>query len=99
MTRNSTSPDYAQLFNLPETHTLRLSSVHREEKNSTLCETRWLAEHDDKQKLIARFRTWTNRSLTPPYRRQLGWERFSLSGNLLDREVRYSKRDNQEYLH
>lgn len=95
----SENPDYAELFKLPDTHTLTLSSTRREEKDSTVYETHWLEERDDKQKLIARFRTWTNRSLKPPYRRQLGWERFSLSGNLLDREIRYSKRSDQEYLH
>ncbi|MFK7996652.1 MAG: hypothetical protein AB8B87_21125 [Granulosicoccus sp.] len=99
MNLNITPPDYAELFNLPETHTLKLCSTKKVERNSTVYETRWLLEHDDNQTLIARFRTWSKRSLKPPYRKQFGWERFSASGNLLDREVRYSKRDNQEYLH
>lgn len=99
MTSEMTSPAYAELFDLPASHTLRLASTRKVKKDSVVYETCWLDELDDNLKLIARFRTWTNHSLTPPYRKQLGWERFSLSGNLLDREVRYSKRDNQEYLH
>ena len=91
--------DYAKLFDVPDNHTLELTSSKCVERDSAICETRWLNEHDDNFNLIARFRTWTNRSLKPPYRRQLGWEKFSLSGNLLDREIRYSKRDDMKYLH
>ena len=99
MSSARTIQDYEQLFDLPEEHTLTLSSTHQVERNSTVFETRWLEEHDASDTLIARFRTWCNRSLKPPYRRQLGWERYSLSGKLLDREVRYSKRDDMQYLH
>jgi len=94
-----TIQDYRQLFDLPDAHTLTLSSAHEVERDSTVFETRWLDEHDASNTLIARFRTWCNRSLKPPYRHQLGWEKYSLSGNLLDREVRYSKRDDMQYLH
>ncbi len=90
---------YAQLFDLPEQHCLTLSSSNRVEQDSMVYETQWLEEHDASNTLIARFRTWKNRSLKPPYRKQSGWERFSLSGHLLDREVRYSKRDDMDYLH
>ncbi len=90
---------YAQLFDIPGHHCLTLLSSNRVERDSTVYETQWLNEHDGAQQLIARFRTWTNSSLKPPYRKQSGWERFSSNGDLLDREVRYSKRDDMEYLH
>lgn len=99
MNTDMTLPAYTELFDVPPTHSLKLSSSRKIEKDSVVYETRWLDEFDDSETLVARFRTWTNRSLKPPYRKQLGWERFSLSGNLLDREVRYSKRDDQEFLH
>lgn len=64
-----------------------------------LIETRWLDERDDQKKLIARFRTWINRSLKPPYQSQVGWERYSLCGKILDREIRYSRQDDAQYMH
>lgn len=87
------------LFGLEPAHSLVLASRQRVKRDSTVYETRWLDEHDETKKLIARFRTWSNQTLKPPYRKQLGWERYSLSGELLDREVRYSKRDDDEYIH
>lgn len=90
---------YADLFDVPERHTLRLSRSKKIEQASVVYETQWFDEHDSDSKLVARFRSWTNNALSPPYRRQTGWERFSLSGNLLDREVRYSKRKDNDYVH
>jgi len=99
MIRDDTAQPYERLFALPPAHTLKLSSSNQVKRDSMVFETRWLDEHDEQHKLIARFRTWTNQSMKPPYRKQVGWERYSLSGKLLDREVRYSKRINDEYLH
>ena len=99
MKRESDAQDCAELFDVPEGHTLKLASSKTVERNSVVYETRWLNELDPGCRLVARFRTWTNRSLKPPYLRQRGWEKFSVSGNLLDREVRYSKRDDMSYLH
>jgi len=88
-----------QMFGLEPEHSLVLSSQRRVKRDSTVYETRWLDERDEEKKLIARFRTWTNQALKPPYRKQLGWERYSPTGELLVREVRYSKRDDEEYVH
>lgn len=99
MSMDKKPEEYAQLFDVPEQHRLKLSSSNRVERNSTVYEIQWLDEHDAQHELIARFRAWTNSSLKPPYQKQSGWERFSLSGDLLDREVRYSKRDDMDYLH
>jgi len=88
-----------RLFGLEPEHSLILASQQRVKRDSVVYETRWLDEHDKSKKLIARFRTWSNQALKPPYRKQLGWERYSLTGELLDREVRYSKREDDEYLH
>ena len=89
----------AGLLNLPEKHSVELLSSSKVERNSVVYETQWLNEHNERQQIVARFRTWTNRSLKPPYRKQQGWEKFSLNGALLDREVRYSKRKDMSYLH
>ena len=99
MTFDTDAQNHAELFDVPEGHTLKLISSKRVERNSVVYETQWLNELDPDYRLVARFRTWTNRSLKPPYRRQRGWEKFSASGDLLDREVRYSKRDDMSYLH
>ncbi|MFK7853100.1 MAG: hypothetical protein AB8B79_03260 [Granulosicoccus sp.] len=96
---DDTAQPYERLFDLPSTHSLKLSSSKQVKRDSMVFETRWLDEHDESQKLVARFRTWTNQSMKPPYRKQIGWERYSLSGDLLDREVRYSKRKTNDYLH
>lgn len=87
------------MLGLPQDHSLELTSSHTNRLNGTKHEVCWLYEYDARQQRIARVRTWNNRSSSPPYRTQQGWERFSLSGALLDREVRYSKRDDMSYLH
>lgn len=99
MSNEDESHDYKSLFAVSETHELTVSSKRTVKHDSTVYETRWLDERDENKTLISRFRTWTNRSMKPPYRRQLGWERYSLSGDLLDREVRYSRRKSMAYLH
>jgi len=89
----------ARLFGISPTHSLKLQNRQRTQRAGTWFETRWFDEHDARHKLIARYRTWTNQGTQPPYRTQVGWEKYSLSGTLLDREVRYSKRDDNEYVH
>ena len=91
--------EFAQLFDLPAEHSITLADSSERTGNSVVCATQWLEEYDAAQQLVARYRCWSRRSLKPPYRRQLGWERFSLAGNLLDREIRYSKREDMQYLH
>jgi len=91
--------DLDSLFGLDPDHSLKLLSKQRLEKDGNWYETRWLDEHDESHKLVARFRAWMKQGTQPPYQRQIGWERYSLSGQLLDREVRYSKRDNPGYVH
>ncbi len=88
-----------QRFDLKTGHTLKLQSHDKIGKGGTMYETIWYDERDCDQKLVSRFRAWINQDDNPPYRRQIGWEQYALSGELLDREVRYSKRDNLEYLH
>lgn len=90
---------YASLFGIARGHRLRQQSRQQVERDGVSYETRWLDEFDDDDRLIARYRTWQNTARIPPYRRQLGWEKYSLAGDLLDREVRYSKRETDEYVH
>lgn len=90
---------FRTLFALPSAHSLSVSGSRSETRNGSAYESHWLEERDSHQQLVARFRAWTRQSLQPPYRRQSGWERYSLKGDLLDREVRYSRRDTMAYLH
>jgi len=62
-------------------------------------QTRWLDERDAAGKLVARYRTWTRQLSLTPARFQFGWERWSLDGHLLDREVRYSTKSSKAGLH
>ena len=91
--------DYAALVGLDATHTLELASRSRRRIGPTVRETRWLDERDADARLVARYRTWFVRSARPPYRSELGWERFSPDGELLDREVRYATRASRLALH
>ena len=91
--------DLIQRFDLKTGHTLKLQRHDKIGKHGTIYETIWYDERDSDQKLVSRFRAWINQDRNPPYRRQIGWEQYALSGELLDREVRYSKRENLEYLH
>ncbi len=88
-----------QRFDLKTGHTLKLQSHDKIGKDGTIYETIWYDERDSEEKLVSRFRAWINQDGNPPYRRQIGWEQYALSGELLDREVRYSKREDLEYLH
>ncbi|MBX2879988.1 MAG: hypothetical protein KTR32_08655 [Granulosicoccus sp.] len=90
---------YESLLSIDPGHRLVPGSKRRVKNDSTVYETFWLEEHNEQNERIARYRTWNNRSLVPPYAQQTGWERYSNSGQLLDREVRYSQRDNMDYIH
>jgi hypothetical protein len=99
MRQDDSASRYKSLFAVQDNHTLKLASTTSVKRDSTIYKTCWLSEHDETKSLVARYRTWTNRSLKPPYRQQTGWERYSLTGELLDREIRYSKRADMTYLH
>ena len=91
--------NYASLFGLAHGHRLRQQSRQQVERDGVHYETRWLNEFDTDNRLVARYRTWQNVAQNPPYRRQTGWEKYSLAGDLIDREVRYSKRESTDYVH
>jgi len=91
--------DLAKLFGLSKSNSLTLSRSHVETNDGIEYQAKWIDERNENQKLIARYRSWTNQSHRPPYHKQIGWERYSVTGQLLDREVRYSKRDTNEWVH
>lgn len=99
MSCEKSAPDYRALFAVRDNHTLSVSSTRSASRDGSVFETLWLNERDAHKRLIARYRTWTNQSLSPPYRSQRGWERYSPTGDLLDREIRYTRRDTMEYVH
>lgn len=91
--------DIIDRFEIDPAHTLKKQNAEQIERAQTLYETCWFVEKDDQEKTVARYRTWTNQNMQPPYRSQTGWERYSPTGTLLEREVYYSKRENTDYLH
>ena len=90
---------FRALLDIPAEHQLTLSGSRRETRNGSEYESHWFEERNAARQPIARYRSWTRQSLRPPYRKQKGWERYSPKGELLDREVRYSRRPNTDYLH
>jgi len=88
MNYRSNPEAFGELFGLKADHSLKLSSKQRCKRNGDWFESHWLDEHDEHSRIVARYHTWTRHSSKPPYRSQVGWERYSLSGDMLDREVR-----------
>lgn len=99
MRTDTPTHEFKQRFGLANSHKLTLARSHVETRNGAVFEVQWLEEHDEDNALVARYRSWTKQAQRPPYRKQMGWERFSAKGQLLDREVRYSKRDTNDWLH
>lgn len=91
--------EISTLFDIDEKHNVNCTEEFSTKKNGTHYTTYWYDEYDTNDVIVARLRAWSNVGLSPPYRTQIGWERFSVSGDLLDREVRYSKRKDNNYLH
>ncbi|MBX2839831.1 MAG: hypothetical protein KTR35_23440 [Gammaproteobacteria bacterium] len=91
--------DLCRLFDIDASHTVVCTEEFSAKKDGTRYTTYWFDEHNPENTLVARLRAWSNVGLKPPYRTQTGWERFSIKGDLLDREVRYSKRKDNNYLH
>jgi len=86
-------------FDIDPSHSLKQQNREQLKKEQTHYETCWYVEKDDQQKIVARYRSWSNQGTEPPYRTQIGWERYSPTGTLLEREVRYAKLDDEDTLH
>ncbi|PID62258.1 MAG: hypothetical protein CSB44_03965 [Gammaproteobacteria bacterium] len=90
------------LLGLPTGHRLELI---RETNDAGLSrpvrrKVQWLEEFDADNRSVAHYRLWRERGTQPPYRRELGWERFaSDDGRLLDREVRITRQQVGEQVH
>lgn len=82
---------YPRLFGIPAAHSLELDHERQASRAGVQRHTRWFVEHDGALRIVARYRTWTSIGTRAPYRRQLGWERYSPSGELQVREVRYGQ--------
>jgi len=86
-------------FDIDPSHSLKQQNHEQQEKGQTHYETCWYVEKDNQSRVVARYRSWSNQGKQPPYHAQIGWERYSPSGMLLEREVRYSKRGEDDILH
>lgn len=86
-------------FDINPAHSLKQQHFEQREQNQTHYTTCWYVEKDDQQRIVARYRSWSNQGKLPPYRAQIGWERYSPTGTLLEREVRYAKLDNNTTVH
>lgn len=84
---------YRPMLGISSEHTLELADTRKSSLHWSQRESLLLKEFDTNSKLIAHYRVWDQQSNKAPYRRQRGWEKYSLDGDLLDREVRYSRRD------
>jgi hypothetical protein len=96
---NTKARNFEQLFGLSQSNSLTMGQTQTVTLDNTVFEVQWLEERNEDELLIARYRSWTKQSQRPPYKKQMGWERFSAKGQLLDREVHYSKRDTNDWLH
>lgn len=94
-----TLEDIIVRFGINPAHSLKQQNHKLTEKDQAHYETCWYVEKDDQKRIVARYRSWSNQGKQPPYRAQIGWERYSPSGMLLEREVKYSKLDQNETLH
>lgn len=72
---------------------------HTEVRNGTRYHTQWFSAIHQSTNECRRYRVWLNEGLSPPYRKQQGWELFDTTGYAVDREIRYSRRNNDDYLH
>lgn len=86
-------------FDVDPSHTLKQQNREQVERPQGHYTTCWYIEKDQNGKIIARYRSWSNQTTHPPFRAQLGWERYTPGGTLLEREVRYSKQDDTDTLH
>jgi len=71
---------------------------HDAVKHGTRYQVVWFTAVSADREQTRSYRVWLNEGLSPPYRRQRGWELFDADGTLLDREISYTKKDNR-YLH
>ena len=98
---NLSHKELANRFSILPAHSLKESEedARSHKKTDAACDTKWFIEYDTEHKVVARYRSWISQCLKPPYKKQFGWERYSASGALLEREVRYHQRKSMEYLH
>lgn len=86
-------------FDIHPEHSLKQQNREQHEKNQTIYDVCWFVEKDGDERIVARYRSWCNQAQTAPFRLQVGWERYSPGGTLLEREVSYAKLDNKTTLH
>lgn len=94
-----TLEDIIVRFDVDPAHTLKQQNREHVERPQGFYTTCWYVEKNPAGDVIARYRSWSNQTKYPPYRAQLGWERYTPGGTLLEREVRYSKQQDTDTLH
>jgi len=86
-------------FGIDPSHSLKQQNAEHHDQEQTQCTTCWYVEKDEQERVVARYRSWSNQGKQPPYRSQIGWERYSPTGTLMEREVRYAKQGESITLH
>ena len=94
-----TLEDIIHRFDIDPSHSLKQQNREHYDQAQTRYTTCWYVEKDNQGRIVARYRSWSNRAKQPPYREQIGWERYSPTGTLMEREVQYSKLDDSITLH
>lgn len=82
---------YRNLLAIKSGHLLELADSKRTSAEAGERESHLFKELNDNQELVAHYRVWNHQSNRPPFRLQKGWEKYSPTGELLIREVRYSR--------
>lgn len=82
---------YRQLLSIRSGHLLELADSKQTKDTPSKRESHLFKEIGPDNKLLAHYRVWTQQSSQPPFRQQNGWEKYSPDGELLVREVRYSR--------
>jgi len=86
-------------FDIDPSHTLKQQNHQSVEKQNTFFETCWYVEKNEAEEIVARYRSWSNQGMQAPFRTQLGWERYTPDGELLEREVKYAKAELENPVH
>lgn len=91
--------DLVVRFDINPSHTIKQQNHDQQNQGKTHYETCWYIEKDADNRVVARYRSWSNQGTEAPYRLQLGWERYTPDGALLEREVKYASRKHNDALH
>lgn len=84
-----------EIFAIAPEHELELLDARERTNGSNERYSKLYREHDSSQTTLALYRVWERTGLAPPHPREQGFEKLTIRGQLVDREVRYSRDDTE----